>query len=324
MPSLETEYLGLKLKNPIIVSSSGLTNSVERIVELEKAGAGAVILKSMFEEQILNETSDLLQHNDYPEAADYLLAYARENSLKTYTQLIKTAKEKVRIPIIASINCVSDSDWETFAVDLQEAGVDAIELNIYPIPTDKNKSSAYYESIYFDIVKNITAKIGIPVTVKIGKTFANLIYVADQLHAHGADALTLFNRFFEPDIDIDDLKLTSAEIFSSSSDMHSNLRWVAMISAKTDIPISASTGIHTGEDAVKMLLAGATTVQLCSVIYKNGNKTIAEILDFIDSWMKKKNFKNIEQFRGKMNYESIKNPSVYERSQFMKYFSSIE
>jgi len=324
MPSLETEYLGLKLKNPIIVSSSGLTNSVERIVELEKAGAGAVILKSMFEEQILNETSDLLQHNDYPEAADYLLAYARENSLKTYTQLIKTAKEKVRIPIIASINCVSDSDWETFAVDLQEAGVDAIELNIYPIPTDKNKSSAYYESIYFDIVKNITAKIGIPVTVKIGKTFANLIYVADQLHAHGADALTLFNRFFEPDIDIDDLKLTSAEIFSSSSDMHSNLRWVAMISAKTDIPISASTGIHTGEDAVKMLLAGATTVQLCSVIYKNGNKTIAEILDFIDSWMKKKNFKNIEQFRGKMNYESIKNPSAYERSQFMKYFSSIE
>ncbi len=324
MASLETEYLGLKLKNPIIVSSSGLTNSVDRIIELEKAGAGAVILKSMFEEQILHETTDLLQHNDYPEAGDYILNYTRENTLKIYTQLIKNAKQKVQIPIIASINCVSDSDWETFAIDLQDAGADAIELNIYPIPTDKNKNSEYYENVYLDIVKNIKSKIDIPVVVKIGKTFANLLYVADQLHAYGANAVTLFNRFFETDIDIDAMKLTSAEIFSTSADIRSNLRWIAMVSAKTDIQISASTGIHSGEDAIKMLLAGATTVQLCSVIYKNGNKIIAEILQFIENWMKKKNFKNLEQFRGKMNYESIKNPSVYERSQFMKYFSAIE
>jgi len=324
MANLETKYLGLNLKNPIIISSSGLTNSVDKIVELEKAGAGAVVLKSMFEEQILFEATDLMQHNDYPEAQDYILNYAKDNTLKYYLDLLKEAKEKVSIPIIASINCVSDDDWNSFAKDLEEAGADALELNIYPIPTDKNKDSKYYESVYFDIVKNIKSIVSIPVAVKIGRTFANIINVADQLDAFGANAVVLFNRFYEPDIDIENIKLTSASIFSSPGEIRTNLRWIAMVAGKTDIQISASTGVHSGEDAIKLLLAGATTVQMCSSIYKNGNKIINETLEFISSYMDKKNFENIPQFRGKMSYKNIKNPSVYERSQFMKYFSSIE
>ncbi len=324
MPNIETQYMGLHLKNPFIVSSSGLTNSPERIFELEKAGAGAVILKSIFEEQILFETTDLLQYNSYPEAQDYILNYARENTLRNYTSLIEKAKAKVNIPVIASINCVSDSDWETFAKDIEKAGADALELNIYAIPTDKNKSAEYYEQIYYDIVSNLKQSIKIPIAVKIGKSFTNLIQVADKLHAYGADAITLFNRFYELDIDIEEFRLTSASIFSSEDELRSILRWIAIISGKIDIPISASTGIHTGEDAVKIILAGATSVQLCSTIYKHGNKIIGEMIEFLTQWMLAKNFKNIEQFRGRMNYESIKNPVVYERSQFMKYFSGIE
>ena len=324
MANLETEYLGLKLKNPIIISSSGLTNSVDKIVELEKAGAGAVILKSMFEEQILFETTDLLKHNEYPEAEDYILAYARENTLNHYIDLLKSAKSKVNIPIIASINCVSDKDWKEFAKDLEEAGADALELNIYPIPTDKHKDANYYENVYFDIVKNIKAAVSIPIAVKIGKSFANLINVVDKLDAYGADSVVLFNRFYEPDIDIDAIKLTNADVFSNPGEIRSNLRWIAMISGKTDVQISSSTGVHSGEDAVKMLLAGATSVQICSAVYKNGNSIIPEILKFITEWMDKKNFKDLPQFRGKMNYKTIPNPSVYERSQFMRYFSSVE
>lgn len=324
MANLEVKYLGLNLKNPIIVSSSGLTNTADKIAELEKAGAAAVVLKSMFEEQILFETTDLLQHNDYPEAQDYILSYAKDNTLKQYTNLVKEAKQKVNIPIIASINCISDSDWESFAKDLEEAGADALELNIYPIPTDRHKDSKYYEDIYFDILKSIKAIVSIPVAVKIGKTFANIINIADQLNANGADSVVLFNRFYEPDIDINEIKLTNAEIFSSPGEIRNTLRWVAMVSGRTDIQISATTGVHSGKDAVKLLLAGASSVQMCSAIYKNGNKVIGEVINFLNEWMDKKNFEDIKQFRGRMSYKNIKNPSVYERSQFMRYFSSVE
>lgn len=323
--NLETNYLGLKLKNPIIVSSSGLTNSVDRIKKAEEYGAAAVVLKSLFEEQIRYETNDLLQYNEYPEANDYITNYAKNNSVEKYLQLIESAKKEVEIPVFASINCISDTDWTGFAKRAEESGVDAIELNIHVMPTDQHVSSAKYEEVYFNIVKKVKSLIKIPVVVKIGLNFTNILYMVHHLKANGADGVVLFNRLYEPDIDIDNLKIVSAEVFSNQSDIRNSLRWIGVLSAQDNVPyISASTGIHDGKAVVKQLLAGADTTQICSTLYKNGIDYIDTIKDYLEKWMYNHKYEKIEDFRGKMNYKNIKDPHTYERVQFMKHFSSIE
>jgi len=325
MISLETKYLGLTLKNPIVVSSSGLTNSATKIKKLEEAGAGAVILKSIFEEQIRFDANKLLSYNDYPEAADYIENYSKNNSIQEYLKLIEDSKKAVNIPVIASVNCVTSEEWISFAKNIEEAGADAIELNIHIVPTDRNLTSDEHEEKYFEIVQQITKLVKIPVSVKIGVHFSNLIHFIDQLYANGAKAVTLFNRFYEPDIDIENFKITTSEVFSSSADIRHSLRWVGIIASKSKhVDISASTGIHDGTAVVKQLLAGADTVQMCSALYKNGVEYIAEILKFLNDWIYKKGFDSVDAMRGKMSYLSIKDPALYERAQFMKYFSSIE
>ena len=325
MRNLETSYMGLKLKNPIIVSSSGLTNSVEKIKLLEEKNAGAVVLKSLFEEQINFEAGDLLRYNDFPGAEDYILTYSKNNSVEEYLKLIREAKRAVSIPIIASINCVSAADWSQFAKRVEEAGADAIELNIYLFPNKKDISAEELENKYYAIVRKVKSLIKIPLAVKIGSNFTNLPAFVEQLAANGASAVVLFNRFYEPDIDIQEMKITSSEIYSNPISIKNSLRWTGIISESVNgIQISASTGIHSGEAVVKQLLAGATTVQICSVIYKNGTSEINKILNDLTDWMTQKNFKTIKDFRGKMSSKSIANPSVYERAQFMKYFSNVE
>jgi len=325
MRNLETSYMGLKLKNPIIVSSSGLTNSVEKIKLLEEKNAGAVVLKSLFEEQINFEAGDLLRYNDFPGAEDYILTYSKNNSVEEYLKLIREAKRAVSIPIIASINCVSAADWSQFAKRVEEAGADAIELNIYLFPNKKDISAEELENKYYAIVRKVKSLIKIPLAVKIGSHFTNLPAFVEQLAANGASAVVLFNRFYEPDIDIQEMKITSSEIYSNPISIRNSLRWTGIISESVNgIQISASTGIHSGEAVVKQLLAGATTVQICSVIYKNGTSEINKILNDLTDWMTQKNFKTIKDFRGKMSSKSIANPSVYERAQFMKYFSNVE
>jgi len=325
MRNLETSYMGLKLKNPIIVSSSGLTNSVEKIKLLEEKNAGAVVLKSLFEEQINFEAGDLLRYNDFPGAEDYILTYSKNNSVEEYLKLIREAKRAVSIPIIASINCVSAADWSQFAKRVEEAGADAIELNIYLFPNKKDISAEELENKYYAIVRKVKSLIKIPLAVKIGSNFTNLPAFVEQLAANGASAVVLFNRFYEPDIDIQEMKITSSEVFSNPTNIRNSLRWVGLISESVNgIQISASTGVHSGEAAIKQLLAGATTVQICSVIYKNGTSEINKILNDLTDWMTQKNFKTIKDFRGKMSSKSIANPSVYERAQFMKYFSNVE
>ena len=325
MRNLETSYMGLKLKNPIIVSSSGLTNSVEKIKLLEEKNAGAVVLKSLFEEQINFEAGDLLRYNDFPGAEDYILTYSKNNSVEEYLKLIREAKRAVSIPIIASINCVSAADWSQFAKRVEEAGADAIELNIYLFPNKKDISAEELENKYYAIVRKVKSLIKIPIAVKIGSQFTNLPAFVEQLSANGASAVVLFNRFYEPDIDIQEMKITSSEIYSNPISIKNSLRWTGIISESVNgIQISASTGIHSGEAVVKQLLAGATTVQICSVIYKNGTSEINKILNDLTDWMTQKNFKTIKDFRGKMSSKSIANPSVYERAQFMKYFSNVE
>jgi dihydroorotate dehydrogenase (fumarate) len=326
MVNLETNYLGLTLKNPLVAASSGITSSVEKIVNLEEAGIGAVVLKSLFEEQINNEVTSMLlkdYHNTgYPEAEDYIRNYLRDNSVTTHIKLIEETKKAVSIPVIASVNCVSASEWTSFAGEFQEAGADALELNIFYVPVSRKEEPHVIEQLYADILNKVCSRITIPVSVKIGLYHSNILSMVDKLKANGARGVVMFNRFYEPDIDLDKLELVSSEIFSSPVEIRHTLRWVGLVSSLVpEIDIAASTGIHDGKAVVRQLLAGASVTQICSSLYINGNKVIASMLSEITEFMKRWNFKRISDFQGRVSYNKISDPMVYERSQFMKYFS---
>ena len=323
MADLRTHYAGLDLRNPIIVSSSGLTDSVEKIQKLEKAGAGAVVLKSLFEEQILSEAGNIIEAGDYPEAEDYINNYTRNNSVDKYLDLVEAASAAVDIPVIASINCISNLDWIEFARKVEEAGASALELNIYYLPASRDASSQVYEDLYLTIAEKVKDIVYFPVMMKLGPYFTNLVKMSDLLYHRGVNGLVFFNRFYSPDINIKDMKMISSEVYSTAADIRVALRWVAIVSGMVkDIHIAASTGIHDGEGVIKQLLAGARATQVCSAIYKKGVGHITSMLDELGSWMDKNNFNDIAGFRGKMDYSNLKQPQIYERSQFMKYYSN--
>ncbi len=324
MINLATTYAGLRMKSPVIVSSSGLTNSIQRIEKMAAAGAGAVVMKSLFEEQIIHEAGSMLAESDYPEAGDYLRTYARENSLDNYLSLISGAKEKVDIPVIASINCVSSDEWIDFANQIEQAGADALELNIYFLPIDKDKDSREYEMAYLDLVSAVKKRTTLPVIVKLGNGFSNITWMVNQLYQRGASAVVLFNRFYTPDINTDDFTFGSSEVLSTPADLRISLRWIGIVSSQVEqMDLAASTGVHSGIAVVKQILAGATAVQVCSVLYRNGIDYIRDILTEMKKWMEKHDYETLDNFRGKMNYSSLKDPSVYERAQFIKYFSKV-
>ena len=322
MSQLETTYLGLKLKNPVIVGSSGLTSSIEKIKKIEEKGAGAIVLKSIFEEQIKFEAGKMAKESDSPEAWDYVNYYVKNNKVHEYLELIKKAKEEVKIPVIASINCVSSKEWTGFAKSIEEAGADAIEINVFVLPNDRNASAEQYENIYFELAEKLKSTLNIPFAFKLGSHFSNLVGFIQKLNVQG---VVLFNRFYAPDIDIDNMKFTTSEVFSNPADIRNSLRWVGIISSKiADMDIAASTGVHDGKAVVKQLLAGASVVQVCSTLYKNGIDHLENIIKELEEWMSKHGYSNIDEFRGKMSYSKIDDPLIYERSQFMKYFSNIQ
>ena len=327
MANFETTYLGLKLKNPLVAASSGLTSSVEKIKELEKAGVGAVVLKSVFEEQINNEVSGMLagdmQHNTYPEAEDYIKGYLRDNTIRKHIELIEEVKKAVDIPVVASINCISASEWTSFAKEFQEAGADALELNIFYVPTDRNEKPGVTEQLYLDVLKKVKLEVTIPISVKFGVHHSNIVGMAEKLKGNGAAGIVMFNRFYEPDINLDNLQLTSSEVFSSPADIRRTLRWVGLVSSTVpNLDIAASTGIHDGHAVIKQLLAGAKVAQLCSTLYINGSEVVTKMISDIYDFMLKWNFKKIDDFRGRLSYKNIPDPMLYERSQFRKYFSN--
>jgi dihydroorotate dehydrogenase (fumarate) len=326
MANLQTKYLGLNLKNPLIVSSSGITNSIEKIKEAEKQGTAAVVLKSIFEEQINFEAAHLQRiGKDNAEAYDYLQGYVTANSIEKHLALIKEAKKSVSIPVIVSINGYSDKRWVEFAKQFEAAGADALELNIYIIPDDRKKSGSDIEKEYFSIIKQIVKKSNIPVSVKLTNQFTNLIHVVDSMKSIGVKGVVLFNRFYEPDIDTDTMEMTNSNVFSSEADIRFPLRWTAIISDKVKgIDYSASTGVHDADGMIKLLLAGANTVQVCSVLYAKGLGEIHKILDGTEAWMRQRGFDSVDSIRGLMSYRSIPDSTVYQRSQFMKYFSNFE
>lgn len=323
MNRLKTTFAGLKLKSPIIVSSSGLTNSAQRILNLEKAGAGAVVLKSLFEEQISLLMNQYSQYNEYPEAFDYIRSYSETWTVNEYAKLIKETKEICTMPIIASIHCISNGSWTAYAKQIEEAGADAIELNISLLNTSREPIDAV--KTHTEIVKAVKDIVSIPVIVKIGSNHTNLVHLIEQIVASGASAVTLFNRFYQPDINIQKQSFTAGKVFSTPEDLSNTLRWTAVVSGTIpQLEISASTGVHDWEAAVKTLLAGAQTVQVCSAIYEHGDGILYEIETCMEEWMNQHGYHHIEDFRGKLNYKNIPSPSMYERTQFMKYFSSRE
>jgi dihydroorotate dehydrogenase (fumarate) len=325
MSNINTTYLGLSLNSPLIISSSGLTNSVDKIRKFEELGAGAVVLKSLFEEQINFEAGTLVEDGLSPEAHDYITNYSKANALEQYLLLIEKAKKSVKMPVIASINCMSASEWVSFARDIEKAGADALELNIFFLASNSGLSSDKTENLYYEIIQKVKSVTRLPLAVKIGSQFTNIVNLVNNLYIRGANGVVLFNRFYEPDIDLDKMEMTSSGVFSSPADIRNSLRWTAIISDKVEkIDVASSTGIHDAKAALKQILAGAKAVQACSVFYEKGIDQVKAINDGIASWMDKKGLKSIDEFRGRLSYSNIENPAVYERSQFMKYFSAYQ
>ena len=324
MINLSTEYAGLKLRNPLIAASSGLTNSIHKIKELEKAGVAAIVLKSLFEEQIDSHSEKLNLTSDYPEASDYINAYVEMNHVEKYLDLIRQAKASCQIPIIASINCYKASRWIDFAKSIQDAGADALELNVFLINTGEY-GDRHLEESYIKIVREIKKVIRIPLIIKMARSVSNLPGLVEKLEAMGVSAVVLFNRFYQLDIDINSMEITSGPVFSHPADFSETLRWTAITSGYVrSIDIACSYGVHAWEDNVKGILAGATAMQLCSVLYEKGLEVIPEMLTCLEEWMEQNNYKSLDEFRGKLNYSNISSPALYERAQFMKYFSSLK
>jgi dihydroorotate dehydrogenase (fumarate) len=326
---LQTTYQGLTLKNPVIAASSGMTGNLDSLKKLEENGAGAVVLKSIFEEEILLDVShqikeaekDPMIYSGLSETLDYIDLHIREDNLGKFLQLIRDAKKELSIPVIGSINCVSHEDWTYFGKKMEEAGADALELNIFLNPADF--SNKEFEKAYFKIIEKVLATVDIPVAIKVSKYFTRMGLTLKALSETGISSMVLFNRFYAPDIDIHKMVLTAARLFSTSEEQHETLRWIAIMSGRVDCDLAASTGIHTGEDVIKMLLAGARVVQLASTLYKNGPEQIKRILSKLKDWMGEKGFDSPDQFRGKVTEEYQHDPSAFERMQFMKYFSDI-
>lgn len=323
---LTTTIGGLKLQNPIIIGSSGLSNSIDKIKELAKNNAGAIVLKSIFEEQILSESFHQLKDSTYAEAFDYLKEYTKINTLGNYLKLIENAKKEVEIPIIGSINAITTQAWCEFAKEIESAGADAIELNIAILPVDPNLTAQDIEKIHIEIIENISKTVKIPIFIKLSQYQSALANLVQKIAwTQKVKGITLFNRFYNPDIDINTMNIVPRSIFSNAEDYMPSLRWIALLSEQfKNIDFIASTGIYTGEDVVKQILVGAKAVQVVSAIYKHGPTFINTILNQLKEWMQQNKFNKISDFRCKLSSKNIKNPSIYERIQFMRYYGSIE
>lgn len=332
---LSTQFLGLTLKNPIIVGSSGLTGTVKGVKKLADNGAAAVVLKSLFQEEIFFESDDLIaklkkenpdiKYFDYDGRKNPIEFYGykvREDNLNRYATLIRECKEAVYIPVIASVNCFYDSlEWVAFARELQNAGADALELNMFFPPSDFSEAHKDKEKIYFETIDAICRQISIPISLKISHYFTSLGPMIKALSETDIKGLVLFNRFFSPDFDIKTLTVKPSFVFSSPSELALSLRWIAIMASKVSCSLAASTGIHDHEAVIKQVLAGADAVQVVSALYKNGIKCLPEMIDNMKSWMTTHGFTSLSDFKGKLSQDKSEDPKMYERSQFMKYFA---
>lgn len=328
MPDLSTQYMGLELKSPIIAASSGLTNSVKDIQEFENLGIGAVVVKSIFEEEITLEMSKALVQTQrpstlYPEIFDYFDIKDTEDAVSKYIKLIKDAKQATSIPIIGSINCVSSHEWPLFIDRIQEAGADALELNMFILPSDLNRNADEFEKVYFESIEAAKNVARIPISLKISYYFSSLGQFIKRLSETGIAGLVLFNRFYSPDVDINKMEVIPSNIYSNNSDITMPIRWIGLTSPIVKCDLAASTGVQSGEDVVKLLLVGAKAVQVASLFYRQGIKILPKMTIEILKWMEANEYNTIDEFRGKLSFNQATNPAAFERTQFMKHFAGI-
>lgn len=327
MVDLSTWYMGLRLKNPLVVAASGLTGSPEGVEKAAGSGAGAIVLKSLFEEQILAELGKEEQGLDldaYPEAEAFISRTAWEEGTEAYLKLVVEAKERSdNIPVFASINCVGSGNWASFAKRIEDAGADGLELNIAYMPYSTSLSSKDIEDRVLSTVKETRLATKLPIEVKLGQYYSSIPHLAKAISREGANALVLFNRFYKFDIDIDGMKLTSAQALSTPEEYHESLRWISLLFQRAGIELSAATGVHNAETVAKFILAGASTVQVCSAIYKSGWKAIASILDELKSLLENEGFSSLEAMRGKLSAHNSEKPEDYMRLQYIKALTGI-
>jgi dihydroorotate dehydrogenase (fumarate) len=323
MANISTRFFGLDLKSPVIAASSSMTGHAEQVIKLAEAGAGAIVLKSIFEEEIFAELQEELSLrtplNSDPEYLDYFDYVIKEETIRKYLHLIIEAKAKTAVPIVASINCVSSSDWTLFARKIEEAGADALELNMFITPSDISKTAENSEQFYLETIQKVLQAVRIPVSVKISHYFSNLSGMVKKISETGIAGITIFNRFYSPDIDIQSETVEVADVLSTPNDYLLPLKWAGILSGQIKIDLSATTGIYTAETALKFLLSGASAVQIASVIYHEGPSAITRMNQGISDWMDQKGYKTIAEFQGSLS-QAATSAQAWERTQFMKYF----
>lgn len=320
--SLSTHFAGLPLGNPIIVSSSGLTDTAAKCAALEEAGAGAVVLKSIFEEQIMQE-HDRWYDPSLGEGDDYLTTYLRAHSLAEYTGLIEEAKRRCTIPVVASIHCSTDTEWAQYAGFVEQAGADALELNIMEVQTDVAYEDGSYEQRHVRIVEEVRRYVGLPIIVKLGMNLTNPVALAERLYAAGAKAVVMFNRPYRPDIVVESEQFRAGEMWTRPSDICDALRWVGIASARVPhMDYAVSGGVHDGWAVAKALLTGASAVEVCTTLFWNGSQRIAVMKEQLEQWMATRGYTDLAQFRGRMNLNATDGARLYSRTQFMRYFNN--
>ncbi len=330
MIDLSTRYLGLKLRTPLVASASPLSHDLDNIRRLEEAGASAVVLYSLFEEQLRQERFELEHHltagtDSFAEAASFL---PQPNEFHVgpegYLKLIHQAKKAVSIPIIASLNGTTVGGWTQYAQLIQQAGADALECNIYFLATDPDVESADIERQYLEIVEAVKSVVSIPVAVKVSPFFSNMANMAKRFDAAGADALVLFNRFYQPDINLEELEIEPNVLLSTAHELRLPLTWIGILYGRIRANLAATTGVHGPEDAIKLLMAGADVTMLCSTLLRNGIHHLRHIEKGFVKWMEDHEYESVEQMKGSMSQLRCPNPGAFERAQYMKAVKSVQ
>lgn len=320
MADLSTSYMGLPLRTPLVLASSSLSNKVENFQTAEASGAGAIVLRSLFEEQIEAAQSELEEElgraaESHPEARSYLPP--QRIGPQEYLRLIARAKKTVTIPIIASLNCSAPGSWSRYARQIEEAGADALEVNIYSVGADAALSGEELERQYLDIVRSVRETVKLPLALKLSPFFTSLAHAAARFDRAGVDALVLFNRFLQPDVDLDRMALQSSMQLSHPGEMLLSLRWIAILHGRVEADLAASTGVHDAAGVVKQLLAGAQVVQLAAALVKNGVSYLAALRDGLEDWMERGRYTSLADFRGTLSQKEAKDPSAFERAQYV-------
>lgn len=330
MSDLTTTYLGLQLKNPLVASASPLSKKVELVQQMEEAGAAAVVLYSLFEEQITHESRALdhyLTHgtDSYAEALSYFPDLDHYNlEPDTYLEHVQRVKRAVDIPVIGSLNGISPGGWVEYAHKIEQAGADALELNIYYLPTDVSVGSAELEEIYITLLRDIRHQVRIPIAVKLSPFFSALPYMARRLVQAGANGLVLFNRFYQPDFNLETLEVVPNLYLSSSADLRLPLRWIAILYGQIETDFALTSGVHTAEDAIKAMMAGANVAMLTSELLAHGIGRLHDILDDMRTWMDVHEYESITQMRGSMSQRAVAEPAAFERANYMIALNSFD